>query len=352
MSEEAPDDRPSESQSDQLPVLVEVQPTLPEILHAKIERAAYYARAARSPATRRAYESDWAIFVAWCEQHDAVSMPASPDVVAVFASDQADSGLNPSTINRRVAAIGHFHRAAGHPAPTALPNAGMLAKVMTGIRNEKGRKKNRKSPADAAALRNMLAEIKGDGLRAIRDRAVLAVGMAAALRRSELVALTENDVQMVAQGLKIFIEQSKTDQAREGDEIGVPEGTRIRPKALLLAWMAVAGLLEPAALGDDGRAAPLRPLFVRLTKADQLTGDAMSDKSIARLVKKYAAAAGYDPRLYSGHSLRSGFLTEGAGQGATIFKLQEVSRHKTVQILSDYVRDADRFNNHAGERFL
>jgi len=77
----------------------------------------------------------------------------------------------------------------------------------------------------------------------------------------------------------------------------------------------------------------------------------MSDKAVARLVKNYAAAAGYDPKEYSGHSLRSEFLTEDAGQGATMFKLQEVSRHKTVPILSKYVRDADRFNNHAGERF-
>ena len=93
-------------------------------------------------------------------------------------------------------------------------------------------------------------------------------------------------------------------------------------------------------------------LFHRLTRGDQLTNDPMSDKTIPRLVKHYAAAAGYDPKEYSGHSLRSGFLTDGAGQGATIFKLQEVSRHKTVQILSEYVRDADRLNNHAGERFL
>lgn len=333
-----------------LPVAADHPPTLPEILNEKIERAAHYARASSSPATRRAYQSDWSIFVEWCDRHETIAMPASPDVVAVFVSDQADSGLNPSTIKRRVAAIGHFHRAAGHPAPTALPNAGMLSKVMAGIRNEKGRRKNRKSPADAAALRNMLAEIKGDGLRATRDRAVLALGMAAALRRSELVALTERDIELVAQGLKIFIEHSKTDQAREGDEISVPEGTRIRPKALLLEWMTAAGLLDLPATPPNS--APIRPLFVRLTKADRLTDQPMSDKSVARLVKKYAAAAGYDARLYSGHSLRSGFLTEGAGQGATIFKLQEVSRHRTVQILSEYVRDADRFNNHAGDRFL
>jgi len=60
----------------------------------------------RAGATRRAYDSDWRIFTAWCTQHGLPSLPATPDIVAVFASDQATARLNPSTINRRVAAIG------------------------------------------------------------------------------------------------------------------------------------------------------------------------------------------------------------------------------------------------------
>ena len=173
---------------------------LPAILHEKIERAAAYAKAARAGATRRAYDSDWAIFTAWCLQHGLASLPATPDVVAVFASDQASAGLNPSTINRRVAAIGHHHRAGGYPAPTAMPTAGRLAEVLAGIRAEHGAAKRQKHPADAAALRNMLAAIDGDGLRALRDRAILAIGMAAALRRSEIVALQVEHVGIVPEG--------------------------------------------------------------------------------------------------------------------------------------------------------
>lgn len=315
------------------------QPTLPAILNEKIERAAAYAKAARSSATRRAYESDWAIFTAWCAAHGLAALPASPDVVAVFASDQATAGRNPSTINRRIAAIGHHHRAAGFPAPTALPTAGRLAEVLAGIRAEHGGAKRQKRPADAAALRNMLSVVEGDGLRAVRDRAILAIGMAAALRRSEIVALELGHVGIVPEGLRLTIARSKTDQARAGALIAIPEGMRIRPKALLLAWMAAAG-------HDDGF------LFRRLSRADALTPAPMSDRAIARLVQLYAAKAGYDPTQFAGHSLRAGFLTEGAAQGATIFKLQEVSRHKSVQILSDYVRNAELFKDHAGERFL
>jgi len=319
--------------------VVPVQPTLPAVLDEKIERAAAYARAARSAATRRAYDSDWAIFTAWCAVHRLDALPATPEVVAVFASDQATAGLNPATINRRVAAIGHHHRANGHPAPTALPTAGRLAEVLAGIRAEHGGAKQQKRPADAAALRNMLATIDGDGLRAIRDRAILAIGMAAALRRSEIVALEVGHVGIVPEGLRLTIARSKTDQARQGVVIAIPEGSRIRPKALLLTWMAAAG-------HNDG------PLFRRLSRSDLLTPAAMSDRAIARLVQHYAGAAGYDPTQFAGHSLRAGFLTEGAAQGATIFKLQEVSRHRSVQVLSDYVRNAELFKDHAGERFL
>ncbi len=315
------------------------EPMLPAILNEKIERAAAYAKAARASATRRAYDSDWAIFTAWCTRHGLVSLPATPDIVAVFASDQATAGLNPSTINRRVAAIGHHHRAGGHPAPTAMPTAGRLAEVMAGIRAEHGIAKRQKHPADATALRNMLATINGNGLRAVRDRAILAIGMAAALRRSEIVALQVEHVGIVPEGLRLTIAHSKTDQTRQGIVIGIPEGSRIRPKALLLAWMAAAGHAEG-------------PLFRRLTRRDAFTPAPMSDRAIARLVQHHAAAAGYDPTHFAGHSLRAGFLTEGASQGATIFKLQEVSRHKSVQILADYVRNADLFKDHAGQRFL
>lgn len=315
------------------------EPALPAILNEKIERAAAYAKAARADATRRAYDSDWAIFTAWCAAHGLTALPASPDIVAVFASDQATAGLNPSTINRRVAAIGHHHRASGYPAPTALPTAGRLAEVLSGIRAEHGDAKTQKRPADAAALRNMLAAIKGDDLRALRDRAILGVGMAAALRRSEIVALRVEHIGIVPEGLRLTIAHSKTDQARKGVVIAIPEGSRIRPKALLLAWMSAAGHAEG-------------PLFRRLSRLDALTPAAMSDRAIARLIQQRAAAAGYDPTQFAGHSLRAGFLTEGAAQGATIFKLQEVSRHKSVQILADYVRNADLFKDHAGQRFL
>jgi site-specific recombinase XerD len=73
---------------------------------------------------------------------------------------------------------------------------------------------------------------------------------------------------------------------------------------------------------------------------------------VSAVVRRYAEAAGLDPEVYAGHSLRAGFLTSGAEAGASIFKLMEVSRHKSVDTLRGYVRRAELFRDHAGSGFL
>ncbi|WP_337848236.1 tyrosine-type recombinase/integrase [Sphingomonas sp.] len=324
---------------------------VPDSLGRQIESAVEYARASRAKSTQRAYASDWTIFTAWCVRHGIAALPTTPDAIAVFAAAEADAGVNPNTIGRRIAAIAYYHRQAGHTPPNAVAGAGQLTEVLAGIRAVHGQPKTKKAAADAAALRDLLKTIKGDGLRAMRDRALLAVGMAGAFRRSELVAFAIGDVALLPEGMEFTIDQSKTDQAREGQKVAIPEGKRIRPKALLLDWTSAA--LQAAAHQDD----PLvrfdqGPLFRRLTRSDELTADPMSDRAVARLIQRCAAAAGYDPAKFAGHSLRAGFLTEAANQGATIFKMQEVSRHKSAQMLLDYVRSAERFQNHAGDKFL
>jgi hypothetical protein len=61
---------------------------------------------------------------------------------------------------------------------------------------------------------------------------------------------------------------------------------------------------------------------------------------------------GLDPAAYAAHSLRSGFLTSAAEAGASVFKLSEVSRHKSLDTLRGYVRRVDLFKEHAGAAFL
>ncbi len=310
---------------------------LPSLAHAEIATARRYADASRAASTQRAYASDWRRFSAWCLARGLDTLPADPRAVAVFFSAEADAGSAPPTVGRRLAAIGWMHRRAGLQPPQAREGAAALLEVMAGIRRSHGVVPVRKHAADADVLR----AINGSDLRSVRDRAVLAFGMAGAFRRSELVALRLADLERVPEGLRVTVRRSKTDQDGAGATIAIPEGRRLRPKALLEAWLGRGGI-------SDGF------LFRRLTAgpAGVATASPMSDRAVARLVQARVVAAGYAGADFAGHSLRAGFLTAAARSGAFVFKMREVSRHKSMQVLADYVRDAELFRDHAGEGFL
>lgn len=166
-----------------------------------------YALAEKSSATRRAYRSDFAAFAAWCHGRGFSPMPAAPEAVAAFLADQANSGLKPSTLGRRVAAIAYAHSLAGLDAPTRSKSVRV---VLGGIRREKRIKPMQKAPATAERVTAMLAGIP-DTLAGKRDRALLALGFAGAFRRSELVALEVADLTFEPEGMRVHIRHSKTD---------------------------------------------------------------------------------------------------------------------------------------------
>lgn len=307
-------------------------------LRLEVDAARRYAESSRSTATRRAYASDWSRFTAWCQERGADPLPADPRVVAVFVAAEADGGASPSTAQRRLAAIAYEHCRAGHPSPQARAGAEAIKEVMAGIRRSQATPPDRKRAADADVLRDLLRAVKGDDLRAVRDRAMLAIGMAGALRRSELVALHVEDLVREPRGLRIRIRSSKTDQEAAGAVIVIPNGRRIQPVRLLELWLERSGI-------KDG------PLFTRV-RSGQARPAALSDRAVARIVQRHAAAAGYDPNAFGGHSLRAGFLTAAAAGGASIFKMKEVSRHKSTDVLATYVRSAELYDEHAGDGFL
>lgn len=304
------------------------------------ERVARYMERASSAGTLRAYRSDWKIFEAWCNQRQLAALPATPPTVAAFLTDLADLGRARATIGRRLAAIVFAHRAANLPPPTDQINSVILERAMRGIRRDKRDEPiAKKRAADGDILRDMLRGIKGDSLRSVRDRALLALGMGGAFRRSELVGIQLDHVTELPEGLEILVPHAKTDQEGRGAKVVIPDRQRIAPVALYRTWIA-----EAAITGG--------PVFRKLTPQGRLTGKPMSDRGVALVVKARAAAAGYDPELFSGHSLRAGFLTEAGRQGASPFKMKDHSRHKSLEMVSEYVRDHERFRDHAGDKFL
>jgi site-specific recombinase XerD len=255
--------------------------------------------------------------------------------VAAYLALLAQANLKASTITRRCAGIRYMHRMAGHEPPTSSEE---IKAVLAGIRRSVGTAVTRKAPATAETVRAIILEMPSD-LRGLRDRALLLLGFAAALRRSELVALDVSDLEETAEGLHVHIRRSKTDQEGAGDFVSIPHGSRLHPVAGVKAWLLAAGITEG-------------PIFRSIKKGGLVTPERLSDRSVAEIVKKRMEAAGFDPAIFSGHSLRAGFVTSALHHGADILRVMDVTRHREVSTLKIYDRRAKAFKQHAGEAFL
>jgi site-specific recombinase XerD len=307
---------------------------LPAALGADLTAAVDLAKAEKALSTRIAYNTDFRLFKEWCIAKRVSPLPAARETVAAYLAAQAGT-LKPSTLGRRVAAIRYAHKLTGFQSPT--DSEGVKA-TMRGIRRTFGGAKNKKAPAVAAKMHSMVATAP-DGLAGLRDRALLLLGFAGAFRRSELVALDVADIEEMETGLLVAIRGSKTDQEREGCTIAIARGDIACPVKALRAWLDAAGI-------ESG------PLFRPINKVGTVRAPRLTCRSVANIVKAYAGRAGFDASTFSGHSLRSGFLTSAAGNGASIFKMMDVSRHKSVDTLRGYVRDAELFKDHAGAGLL
>jgi integrase len=196
----------------------------------------------------------------------------------------------------------------------------------------------RKAPAVAEVLRDM-ARTAPAGLKGLRDRALLLMGFGGALRRSELVALDVADLEETEDGLRVTIRRSKTDQEGHGVTIAIVRGGTCCPVKALKAWLDAAGITAG-------------PVFRPVRKGGKVRDRRLTAKSVCDLVKAYADAVGLDAATFGAHSLRAGFLTSAARRGASVFKMRDVSRHKSMDVLQVYVRDADLFRDHAGAGLL
>jgi integrase len=178
-----------------------------------------------------------------------------------------------------------------------------------------------------------------DTLRGFRDRALLLLGFAGAFRRSELAALTVADLEPNEAGLRVTVRRSKTDQEGKGQTVAILAGTRLKPVDAVSRWLEAAGISEG-------------PLFRAIDRHGNVLPEPLSTRSIAEIVKKYARRIGLDADQFSAHSLRAGFITSAAKSGAGLFKIMDVSRHRSVETVRGYVRDAEMFKDHAGQDFL
>jgi len=294
------------------------------------ERARAYAEAARAPATLRAYAADWRLFSAWCVAHGVDALPATPHTVALFLADLPG---RPSTLRRKLAAIAVMHRAAGHDSPT---DHGVVRATFAGIRRERGIAPRPKTALLVDELRTALATC-GERRIDVRDRALVLVGFAGALRRSELVGLDVDDVGFETAGIVLRLRRSKTNQEGELEEVAVLYGSdpQTCPVRALQAWLATGAITEG-------------PLFRAVDRAGRIGSGRLTARIVGERVKKIGARSGLDPQSYAAHSLRSGFATSAARANKSEAAIMRQGRWKSIPVARRYIRAGSRWHDHAG----
>jgi integrase len=340
------DDSDSPAPPPAVPEVVARSAALPAHLEGLADRARDYVEAASSANTRRAYASDWKHFSAWCRRQNLPPLPPDAQIVGLYITAQASGAATatrkPSsvkTIERRLSALSWNFAQRGQPLDRQDRH---IATVLAGIRNSHGRPPVQKEavlPDDVIA---MLETLDRGGLRGLRDRAMLLLGFAGGLRRSEIVGLdlgrdhSEDGrgwVEILDKGMVVTL---RGKNGWREVEIGRGSSDATCPVVALQTWLKLARIAHG-------------PLFRRVTGHGKEVGpDRLRDQEVARLVKRCALAAGVrgdlpeDQRAqkFAGHSLRAGLASSAEVDERYV---QKQLGHASAEMTRRYQRRRDRF---------
>ncbi len=308
-----------------------------------IETAQTYARQAASANTLKAYAKDWAHFARFCRMRGADPLPPSPQMIGLYIADLAAPGgkavaLSVSSIERRLSGLTWGYAQRGEKLDRKDRH---IASVLAGIRRKHARPPAQKEAILPQDLRDMLATLPHD-LRGLRDRAMLLIGFAGGLRRSEIVSLNHGKddtpdsggwVETMNDGALITL-RGKTGWR----EVEIARGSldQTCPVHALTQWLHYARI-------DFG------PIFVAVSRTSmKATGERLSDKHVARLIKQCVEDAGLRPELpkaerlalFSGHSLRAGLASSAEVDERYV---QKQLGHASAEMTRRYQRRRDRF---------
>jgi len=280
-------------------------------------------RSSKSANTIRAYKSDFNHFIDFCKKNNFKSLPADPKIVSFYITDLS-SNSKVSTLKRRLVSISVVHKLKGYYIDIKHP---LIIENLMGIQRKKGVFQKSKNPILINELKeiiNIINKSKKNESKKARDKALVLIGFSGGFRRSELVNIEFEDLEFTNEGVKIFIKRSKTDQSGEGMIKAIPyfKEKAFCPVVFLKNWLEISKVNKGFIFN-------------------------ISDKMVAILIKKYLLAAGFDPKKYSGHSLRSGFATTAASFGADEKSIMTMTGHKTTQMVRRYIKESNLFKNNA-----
>ncbi len=308
-----------------------------------VDTARDYARAAASENTLKAYAKDWAHFSRWCRMRGAEPLPPSPEMIRLYLADLASgSGPSPalsvSTIERRLSGLAWNYAQRGVSLDRRNRH---IASVLAGIKRKHARPPARKAAILAEDILAMVATLPFD-LRGLRDRAILLLGYAGGLRRSEIVGLDVHKDDTPDSGGWIEIMEKGallTLNAKTGwreVEIGRGSSDQTCPVHALEQWLHFSRI-------------GFGPVFVRTSRDGKRALDArLDDKHVSRLIKRTVLDAGIRSELpekerlvlFSGHSLRAGLASSAEVDERYV---QKQLGHASAEMTRRYQRRRDRF---------
>jgi len=284
-------------------------------------------RAEYAPTTRWGYSRDYAVFEAWCSAVGRAPLPATPETVRLFVADRLLAQHSVPYVARQVCGIAFQHREAGYPSPVDQS----VHKTLAGARRLRGEMPRQARPVTVDELRRAseaLALIPGPV--AARDRAIVLLGFASALRRSNLAALELADLKFCEGGLLIWVGREKNDRKGDGRVLAVPFGQHVEtcPVRSIEAWLAFRGR-------ERG------PLFTRFPQYAGRPGNVqpITAGCIWRIVKGVFATIGVTD--LSPHSLRAGLITSAGQAGASLLAIAKTSGHRDLDSIQRYFRPTD-----------
>lgn len=284
-----------------------------------------YARQALSKASLRAYRADWTHFLDWCDGRGVTGLPATVETVCDYLASMGETHAR-ATIERRLVTIAQAHKLANHPW---VPGHPRIRATLRGMFRLHGRPQIKAAAIELDEMRLILAALPNT-LVGLRDRAILLLTFAGAMRRSEIARLTRQDIAVGRDGLRVLLARSKSDQTGEGQVIGVPRGRNKEtcPVEALTRWL---------------QAAPAEGAIFRSIRADGTVLDTpLHPNSIGEIIKARAAAAGItSANVYeriSAHGLRAGCITALYKSGVPDEAIMGHSRHRDLKTMRGYVR--------------
>jgi integrase len=299
------------------------------------ELAERTAAGSKSQNTKKAYRADLNSFCSWAADHGLSALPAEPQTMRLYITHLDQIGRRPATISRALAAISAAHKLAGLESPIN----GQSREQFKAVCRLRGTAQRQARPLLASHLKKIISQMRPDVFDT-RDKCILLIGFAGALRRSEISDLNFEDLEFVDAGVILTIRRSKTDQIGAGEKVAIPRvaDSELCPVKALEKWIAVSRIASGALFRKLGRYA--QGVFFA-----HIWDSRLGDKAINTMIKKWAGRAGLPAVHYSAHSLRAGWSTEAARIGLAMPLLMLHTRHKDPKIAAGYVRSAQLFDS-------